>query len=58
MRIVSLLPAATEILLALGLEDELVGITDRCELPSGLLIPTRVTTDAGLDLAAFIDFEP
>ena len=33
MRIVSLLPSATEIVCALGLEDELVGITHECDYP-------------------------
>ena len=33
MRIVSLLPAATEILFALGLGDELAGVTDACAYP-------------------------
>jgi len=33
MRIVSLLPSATEILYALGLEDHLVGVTDECDWP-------------------------
>jgi iron complex transport system substrate-binding protein len=33
VRIVSLLPAATEILLAIGLEEELAGVTHRCEIP-------------------------
>lgn len=35
MRIVSLLPAATEILHALGLGDELVGVTALCDQPEG-----------------------
>lgn len=35
MRIVSLLPAATEILHALGLGDELVGVTELCDEPEG-----------------------
>ena len=33
MRIVSLLPSATEIVYALGLEDELVGVTHECDWP-------------------------
>ncbi len=33
MRIVSLLPSATEIVCALGLEDELVGVTFECDYP-------------------------
>jgi iron complex transport system substrate-binding protein len=33
MRIVSLLPSATEILFALGLGEDLVGVTDRCDFP-------------------------
>ena len=34
MRIVSLLPSATEIVFALGLGDELVGRTHECDYPS------------------------
>ncbi len=34
MRIVSLLPSATEILFALGLDDEVVGVTHTCDFPS------------------------
>ena len=33
MRIVSLLPSATEILFALGLEDEIVGVSPECDYP-------------------------
>jgi iron complex transport system substrate-binding protein len=62
MRIVSLLPAATEILLALGLEEELVGVTHRCEVPAGPGEPV-VLTSAGpqgdtLDAAALAGSEP
>jgi iron complex transport system substrate-binding protein len=33
LRIVSLAPSATEILFALGLQDSIVGVTDRCDYP-------------------------
>jgi iron complex transport system substrate-binding protein len=36
MRIVSLLPAATEIVWALGLEDDLVGVSHDCDYPAGV----------------------
>jgi iron complex transport system substrate-binding protein len=43
MRVVSLLPAATEIVIALGLADRLVGISHECELPAGYPEVPRVT---------------
>ena len=48
MRIVSLLPSATEIVFALGLGDELVGVTHECDWPPEVVdIPavTRSTHD-------------
>lgn len=36
MRIASLLPSATEIVCALGLEDALVGVSHSCDFPAGL----------------------
>jgi iron complex transport system substrate-binding protein len=36
MRIVSLLPSATEIVCALGLEGSLVGVTHECDFPAGI----------------------
>jgi len=36
MRIVSLLPAATEICFALGLGDDVVGVSPECDFPSGV----------------------
>src|SRR3954451_116598 len=43
MRIVSLLPSATEIVYALGLETELVGVTHECNWPSDALAKPRVS---------------
>ena len=48
MRIVSLLPSATEIVFALGLGDELVGVTHECDYPPevrGLPVVTRSVHD-------------
>ena len=48
MRIVSLLPSATEIVFALGLGDELVGVTHECDFPpevAGIPQVTRSTND-------------
>lgn len=53
MRIVSLLPSATEIVCALGLEDGLVGVTHECDYPPSVrrlrkvtrtLIPTQASS--------------
>jgi len=43
LRIVSLLPSATEILCALGLEDQLVGVTHECDYPVSVLALPKVT---------------
>src|SRR5579871_344624 len=43
MRIVSLLPSATEILCALGLESQLVGVTHECDYPPSVLSLPKVT---------------
>lgn len=48
MRIVSLLPSATEIICALGLRDQLVGISHSCDFPSdvaGLPVVTETVID-------------
>ncbi|HYH93283.1 MAG TPA: cobalamin-binding protein [Candidatus Saccharimonadales bacterium] len=48
MRIVSLLPSATEIVCAIGLEDELVAVTHECDWPPTVIgkpVVTRSTHD-------------
>jgi iron complex transport system substrate-binding protein len=52
MRIVSLVPHATELLFALGLDGQVVGVTHECDHPPQALELERVTRDAlpgGLD---------
>ncbi len=46
MRIVSLVPHATELLFALGLADEVVGVTHECDHPPEALELERLTRDA------------
>jgi iron complex transport system substrate-binding protein len=46
MRIVSLLPSATEIICALGLQGELVGVTHECDYPPEIAALPRVTRTA------------
>ena len=43
MRIVSLLPSATEIVCKLGLEDQLVGVTHECDFPPSVRRLPKVT---------------
>lgn len=43
MRIVSLLPSATEIICQLGLRDRLVGVTHECDFPAGVRELPHVT---------------
>jgi iron complex transport system substrate-binding protein len=57
MRVVSLLPAATEIVAALGALPSLVGITHECDFPSEVSRLPRLTTSAvdAHDTSAAID---
>jgi len=43
MRIISLLPSATEIIASLGLDDQLVGVTHECDWPARVLALPKVT---------------
>ena len=59
-RIVSLLPSATEMICALGLEDRLVGVTHECDFPASVRALPKVTntlipTDAtGAEIDALV----
>jgi iron complex transport system substrate-binding protein len=46
MRIVSLVPHATELLFALGLDDEIIAVTHECDYPPQALEREHVTRDA------------
>jgi iron complex transport system substrate-binding protein len=46
MKIVSLLPSATEIVYALGLGDDLIGVTDECDYPAEVLTKPVVSRSA------------
>ena len=52
MRVVTLLPAATEIVAALGGTDRLVGISHECDYPSSVLDRPRVTATPIAAMAA------
>lgn len=52
MRIVSLLPSATEIVCAIGLQDELVGVTHECDWPPSVIGTPIVTRDIASTAAA------
>ena len=52
MKIVSLLPSATELVCGLGLQEQLVGVSHECNYPPsvlGLPILTRSRIPSGLD---------
>jgi iron complex transport system substrate-binding protein len=46
MRIVSLVPSATEMLFALGLGPDVVAVTHECDYPAAALELPKVTRDA------------
>lgn len=48
MRIVTLLPSATEVVAALGLDDELVGISHECDYPPALVANKPIITQSAI----------
>ncbi len=57
-RIVSLAPSLTQILLALGIEDRVVGITDFCALPADVGDIPRVGGYLDLNMERMVGLEP
>ena len=54
MRIVSMVPSATEILCALGLAQDIVGVSDDCDYPPEILNRPRLTgTTLGSELSSY-----
>jgi iron complex transport system substrate-binding protein len=54
MRIVCLVPSATEIVCALGMSDQIVGISHGCDFPAEILDRPRLTsTKLGADLSSY-----
>lgn len=58
MRIVSLVPSHTEILFALGLEEQVVGVTANCDYPSKALGKLKVGTFGCPDSARILSLHP
>ena len=57
MRIVSLLPSATEIICLLGLRDQLVGVTHECDYPGSVIGLPQVTASLIPEQADSIDID-
>jgi len=57
-RIVSLAPSITEVLFALGLDEEIAGVTDFCDFPEQALAKPRVGGFKGKSLEAIVGLDP
>lgn len=57
-KIISLSPAITEILFAIGVEDKLVGVTDYCDYPPAALDKPRVGSFNSINLELIVNGEP
>ncbi|WP_449240841.1 ABC transporter substrate-binding protein [Desulfoscipio gibsoniae] len=58
MRIISLVPSHTEILFALGLGQQIAGVTVHCDYPAQALSKPRMGTFADPDVAGIISTQP
>jgi iron complex transport system substrate-binding protein len=56
--IVSVSPACTEILFALGLEDRVMGVTEYCDYPEGAKAKPKIGTFTNPSLEAILDLDP
>jgi iron complex transport system substrate-binding protein len=56
-RVVSLLPAATDIMLAIGAEDDLVAVSHLCPQPAGRTVPRVVTATVDSDALSMRDID-
>lgn len=57
-KIVSLSPSQTEILFALGLDDQIVGVSDYCDYPSEALSKEKVGNAFAINVEKIIELEP
>jgi iron complex transport system substrate-binding protein len=57
-RIISLSPAATEILFAIGLDEEIVGVTRECDYPKKAEKKTKVGEYMNFNLEAIVSLKP
>ena len=58
LRIISLAPSATEILFALGLDDEIVGVSQFCDYPAAALAKERVGAFSQPNLEKILALKP
>ena len=57
-RIVSMAPSITEILFALGLDEEIVGVTDFCDYPEAALTKQRVGGFVNPSIEKIVSLKP
>lgn len=58
LRVISLAPAATEILFALGLDEEIVGVSQFCDYPQKALTKERIGTFSDPNIENIVSLKP